>query len=133
MLAGLGEQPSAGAAAIARQVAWRDFYADVLSHRPDAVTRPIRRTFEQMPRDDPRASPLAASRLDAWQQGRTGFPLVDAGMRQLRAEGWMHNRVRLVVGSFLVKDLHLPWEDGAAWFEKLYAHGNNLMKVVLQP
>ena len=124
VLAGLARQPSAGAAGIARQVAWRDFYADVLWHRPDAVSRPIRRAFEQMPTDDPRTSALAAQRLAAWQQGRTGFPLVDAGLRQMLAEGWMHNRVRLVVGSFLVKDLHLPWEDGAAWFMRHLRDGD---------
>ena len=106
----------AGPASIARQVAWRDFYADVLWHRPDATSRPVQPRFAQLLRDDPTTSSTAAARLEAWQQGRTGYPLVDAGMRQLRAEGWMHNRVRLVVGSFLVKDLHLPWEDGARWF-----------------
>ena len=109
---GRGEGP----AAIARQVVWRDFYADVLWHRPGATTHPVQPRFADFRRDDPATSEVAAERLAAWQEGRTGFPLVDAGMRQLRAEGWMHNRVRLVTGSFLVKDLHLPWEDGAAWF-----------------
>ena len=116
VLADLAARPSEGTAAIARQVAWRDFYADVLWHRPAAISRPIRAEFAAMERDDPATSELAAQRLTAWQQGRTGFPLVDAGMRQLLAEGWMHNRVRLVVASFLVKDLHLGWEHGAAWF-----------------
>ena len=64
-----------------------------------------------------------ASALAAWQEGRTGFPLVDAGMRQLRATGWMHNRVRLVVGSFLTKDLHLDWRAGEAWFARLLLDG----------
>ena len=105
-----------GPAALARQVAWRDFYADVLWNRPDATRVPVQPRFRDFERDDPTTSGVAAARLDAWQRGRTGYPLVDAGMRQLLAEGWMHNRVRLVVGSFLVKDLHLPWEDGAAWF-----------------
>ncbi|SER12589.1 cryptochrome/photolyase family protein [Microlunatus flavus] len=116
LLADLAELTGEGPAAIARQVAWRDFYADVLWHRPDATRRPVQPRFRDFERDDPRTSGTAAARLDAWQQGRTGYPLVDAGMRQMLAEGWMHNRVRLVVGSFLVKDLHLPWEDGAAWF-----------------
>ena len=62
-------------------------------------------------------------RLEAWQEGRTGFPLVDAGMRQLRETGWMHNRVRLVVGSFLTKDLHLDWRAGEAWFARLLLDG----------
>ena len=69
-----------------------------------------------MPTDEPDQSPTAAERLAAWQQGRTGYPLVDAGMRQLQAEGWMHNRVRMVVASFLIKDLHLGWWHGAEWF-----------------
>ena len=107
---------SDGATALARQIAWRDFFADVLWHRPDAVTQPIRAEFKNMPTDEPDQSPTAAERLAAWQQGRTGYPLVDAGMRQLQAEGWMHNRVRMVVASFLIKDLHLGWWHGADWF-----------------
>ena len=69
-----------------------------------------------MPAEDPATSPDAARGLQAWQRGRTGFPMVDAGMRQLLAEGWMHNRVRMLVASFLVKDLHLGWWHGADWF-----------------
>ena len=69
-----------------------------------------------MPTDEPDADDRAADRLKAWQQGRTGYPLVDAGMRQLLAEGWMHNRVRMVVASFLIKDLHIGWWHGAEWF-----------------
>jgi deoxyribodipyrimidine photo-lyase len=61
---------------------------------------------------------LADQRLAAWQQGKTGYPMVDAGMRQLLATGWMHNRVRMIVASFLVKDLHLEWQQGAEWFER---------------
>ena len=60
---------------------------------------------------------LGKQRLEAWRQGKTGFPMVDAGMRQLLTEGWVHNRVRMIVASFLVKDLHLEWQQGAAWFE----------------
>ena len=62
--------------------------------------------------------------LRAWQEGRTGYPLVDAGMRQLRAEGWVHNRVRMVVASFLVKDLHLDWSRGARWFMQHLVDGD---------
>jgi deoxyribodipyrimidine photo-lyase len=113
VLADLAERPSEGSAAIARQVAWRDFYADVLLHRPDAVTHPIKHEFRELPVDDPVPGSVAAERLAAWEQGRTGYPLVDAGMRQMVAEGWMHNRLRLVTGSFLVKDLHLGWWHGA--------------------
>ena len=120
-LADLAGRRSPGPAALARQLAWRDFYADVLFHRPDAVRAPIRGEFERMPVDEPATDDRARERLAAWQQGRTGFPLVDAGMRQLLAEGWMHNRVRMVVASFLVKDLHLGWWHGAAWFlERLH-------------
>ena len=66
--------------------------------------------------DEPDQTEAAAAHLKAWQDGRTGYPLVDAGMRQLRAEGWMHNRVRMVVASFLIKDLHIGWWHGADWF-----------------
>ncbi len=69
-----------------------------------------------MPTDEPEPGSVAAERLAAWQQGRTGYPLVVAGMRQLQAENWMHNRVRMVVASFLIKDLHIGWEHGAAHF-----------------
>jgi deoxyribodipyrimidine photo-lyase len=105
-----------GAAAFRRQIAWRDFFADVLFHRPDGVSEPIRREFRRFPIDDPDQMETAAQRLKAWQEGQTGYPLVDAGMRQLLAEGWMHNRVRMVVASFLIKDLHIGWWHGADWF-----------------
>ena len=105
-----------GRLALARQIAWRDFFADTLFHRPDAVTEPIRPEFTRMPTDEPEPDTAAAERLKAWQQGQTGYPLVDAGMRQLLAEGWMHNRVRMVVASFLIKDLHIGWWHGADWF-----------------
>ncbi|HET9646670.1 MAG TPA: deoxyribodipyrimidine photo-lyase [Microlunatus sp.] len=116
LLSDLRSRRSKGAAALARQLAWRDFFADVLFHRPDAVTQPIRPEFSAMPTDEPSADQRIADRLEAWQQGRTGYPLVDAGMRQLLAEGWMHNRVRMVVASFLIKDLHVGWWHGAQWF-----------------
>jgi deoxyribodipyrimidine photo-lyase len=118
------EHQSKGAAAFSRQIVWRDFYADVLYHRPDAVTQPIRPGFKEMPADDPETDRAAADRLRAWQQGRTGFPLVDAGMRQLLAENWMHNRVRMVVASFLVKDLHIGWWHGADWFMQQLRDGD---------
>jgi deoxyribodipyrimidine photo-lyase len=116
ILADLRPARSSGAAAFTRQIAWRDFFADVLLHRPDAVTQPIRSDFKKMPTDEPDGAGRVAERLTAWQQGRTGYPLVDAGMRQLLAEGWMHNRVRLVTASFLIKDLHIGWWHGAEWF-----------------
>ncbi len=116
LLADLARARSTGSVALARQLAWRDFYADVLFARPDAVRQPIKREFSRMPVDQPEPGSLAAERLAAWQQGRTGYPLVDAGMRQLESERWMHNRVRMVVASFLVKDLHIGWTHGAAYF-----------------
>ncbi|OIP35427.1 MAG: hypothetical protein AUK27_04595 [Deltaproteobacteria bacterium CG2_30_66_27] len=99
-----------GAEAFLRQLVWRDFAHHLLFHFPATVHAPLREEFAAFPwRDDPAA-------LVAWQKGRTGYPLVDAGMRQLRKTGWMHNRVRMVVASFLVKDLLLPWRTGASWF-----------------
>jgi deoxyribodipyrimidine photo-lyase len=99
-----------GAEAFLRQLAWREFAHHLLFHFPATVHAPLREEFAAFPwRDDPAA-------LVAWQKGRTGYPLVDAGMRQLWKTGWMHNRVRMVVASFLVKDLLLPWRTGAAWF-----------------
>jgi deoxyribodipyrimidine photo-lyase len=112
----LREHRSRGAAALARQIAWRDFFADVLLHRPDAVSQPIRGEFTKMPTEEPDRTEITAKRLQAWKDGTTGYPLVDAGMRQLQAEGWMHNRVRMVVASFLIKDLHIGWWHGADWF-----------------
>jgi len=115
LLAGLARHQTKGAAAHARQVAWRDFFADVLYQRPDAVSEPVRPEFRQMKSDD-LSDPGTAARFEAWKQGRTGFPLVDAGMRQMRTEHWMHNRIRLVTASFLIKDLHVSWTAGAAVF-----------------
>jgi len=116
LLADLAPLRSQGSQAYTRQLAWRDFYGDVLFHRPDAVTKAVRPAFEAMATDDPGRNATAAERLEAWKQGRTGYPLVDAGMRQLLAEGWMHNRIRMVVASFLIKDLHIGWQHGAAFF-----------------
>ena len=95
------------------ELAWREFYADVLWHRPDSVRRALVPAMRAMRVDRGRH---ADRTFDAWAQGRTGYPIVDAGMRQLLSEGWMHNRVRMIVASFLVKDLHLDWARGARWF-----------------
>ena len=124
VLADLAVRRSEGATALARQIAWRDFFADALFRRPDAVSQPIKAEFKAMPTDEPDQTKRAAERLAAWQQGRTGFPLVDAGMRQLLAEGWMHNRVRMVVASFLIKDLHIGWWHGADWFMERLRDGD---------
>ncbi len=93
-----------------RQLIWREFAYHLLYHFPQIVSVPLNPTFTRFRwRRDCRA-------LKAWQQGQTGYPIVDAGMRQLWTTGWMHNRVRMLVGSFLVKDLLLPWQEGAKWF-----------------
>lgn len=95
------------------ELAWREFHADVLLRSPQTVSEPLDVRFSAMPVDTDAA---ARARFERWRQGLTGFPLVDAGMRQLARTGWMHNRVRMIVGSFLVKDLHLPWQWGAKHF-----------------
>ena len=103
-----GLRRSAGA--FLRQLGWREFGHHLLAAFPDSPERPLQARFAAFPwRED-------AAALEAWQRGRTGYPVVDAAMRQLWATGWMHNRARLLAGSFLVKDLLLPWQDGAAWF-----------------
>lgn len=99
------------AAPFLRQLAWRDFAHHVLYHHPHTLDEPLREEFSAFAWCDD------AGALEAWRMGRTGYPLVDAGMRQLLATGWMHNRVRLVVGSFFTKDLLQRWQDGAQWFE----------------
>jgi deoxyribodipyrimidine photo-lyase len=102
-----------GAQAYLRELAFRDFYADVLHHWPASAWRNWNSEFDSIKTDTGAA---AKYRFEAWKAGETGFPLVDAGMRQLRETGFMHNRVRMIVASFLVKDLHLPWQWGAEWF-----------------
>ena len=92
------------------EVGWREFAHHLLFHFPHTPTEPLRADFKKFPwRKD-------AAWLRAWQKGHTGYPIVDAGMRELWTTGWMHNRVRMIVASFLVKDLLLPWQEGARWF-----------------
>ena len=98
------------AAGFIRQLGWREFAYHLLYHFPYTVEKPLRKEFENFPWSENQAS------LKAWQKGQTGFPIVDAGMRELWTTGWMHNRVRMITGSFLVKDLHLPWNEGASFF-----------------
>jgi deoxyribodipyrimidine photo-lyase len=99
-----------GAESYLREIGWREFAHHLIFHFPHTAVAPLRAEFAHFPwADDPAG-------LKAWQRGRTGYPLVDAGMRELWATGWMHNRVRMVVASFLVKDLLLPWQAGADWF-----------------
>ena len=98
------------------ELAWREFYADVLWHNPSSAWSDLRPALANMTYADPRTEPDTAAAFDAWRAGRTGYPFVDAGMRQLLEEGWMHNRVRMVTASFLVKHLHVWWPHGARHF-----------------
>ena len=108
----------AGAESFRRQLCWRDFHHHVMRHFPD--NRYLE--FQERHRDIPWRPPKWG--FDSWRRGDTGYPLVDAGMRQLRSEGWMHNRVRLVVGSFLTKDLGIDWRLGEAHFMSLLLDGD---------
>lgn len=110
-----------GAQAYLRELAFRDFYAGVLCEWPESAWWNWNRGFDAIEVDDDRD---ATRRFVAWKAGRTGFPIVDAGMRQLAATGFMHNRVRMIVASFLVKDLHLPWQWGAKWFLEQLVDGD---------
>ena len=104
-----------GISTFENELAWREFYADVLFHQPESARADLTSALSGMDYTDV-SKGAGAERFEAWKQGRTGFPIVDAGMRQLRDEGWMHNRVRMITASFLVKDLHVWWQHGARWF-----------------
>ena len=93
-----------------RQVIWRDFAYHNMFYFNELADQPLRKEFNHFPWVDDAAA------LKRWQRGRTGFPIVDSGMRELWATGYMHNRVRMIVGSFLTKDLRIDWRQGAAWF-----------------
>jgi deoxyribodipyrimidine photo-lyase len=102
--------PARASETFLKEVLWREFAGHLLWHRPDMPERPLRAEFADFPwQRDP-------ALLRAWQRGRTGYPIVDAGMRQLWRTGWMHNRVRMIAASLLVKHMLQPWQDGAAWF-----------------
>jgi deoxyribodipyrimidine photo-lyase len=108
-----------GSKAFRRQLCWRDFYQHVLVHHPENARQEYQARYRgtlTWAGDD--------AEFTAWTEGRTGFPLVDAGMRQLHREGWMHNRVRLMVGSFLTKDLGIDWRRGEDWFMRLLLDGD---------
>ncbi len=104
---------TAGADHFRSEIAWREFYADVLFHQPDTKWNNLQQKMNILPVD---SGPAAEEKFAAFCGARTGFPVVDAGIRQMLATGWMHNRVRMIVASFLVKDLHLPWQWGARFF-----------------
>ena len=109
LLADTAEHGGPGVGTYENELAWRDFYADVLHHNPDSAWHDLQRV-PGLTYDEPQDA------IDAWKSGTTGFPIVDAGMRQLLAEGWMHNRLRMVTASFLTKDLHVWWPLGARHF-----------------
>ena len=108
LLADLGESKAHDT--FRKEIAWREFYADVLCNNPDTDTEYYAPRFKEMRYDKP------GKQFKAWCDGKTGYPFVDAAMRQLVQEGWMHNRTRMVVASFLVKDLHLEWQLGERFF-----------------
>jgi deoxyribodipyrimidine photo-lyase len=110
LLAGLGESKAHDT--FRKEIAWREFYADVLHNYPHTDKDYYAPQFANMRYDEP------GEKFKAWCEGKTGYPFVDAGMRQLVTEGWMHNRVRMVVASFLAKDLHIEWQHGALFFEE---------------
>ncbi|MCC0006940.1 MAG: deoxyribodipyrimidine photo-lyase [Hyphomicrobiaceae bacterium] len=93
-----------------KELVWREFSRHLLFHAPNLPEQPFRQEFASFPWQQDDAA------LKAWRSGRTGYPIVDAGMRELWSTGWMHNRVRMIVASFLIKDLMIPWQDGERWF-----------------
>ncbi|MET8585638.1 deoxyribodipyrimidine photo-lyase [Streptomyces collinus] len=115
--AGAADNP--GARAFVRQLAWRDFHRQLLAARPGAATADYRTK-----RDRWRSERTARADIEAWREGRTGYPVVDAAMRQLRHEGWMHNRGRLLTASFLTKTLYVDWRVGARHFLDLLVDGD---------
>ncbi len=112
-IAAHGSGRTTAAETFVTELAWREFYADVLWHRPDSAWHDLRDELSGLEYDD---DAQAQERVEAWRQGRTGYPIVDAGMRQLLAQGWMHNRLRMITASFLTKDLHVWWPVGARHF-----------------
>ncbi|WP_141733632.1 cryptochrome/photolyase family protein [Oligoflexus tunisiensis] len=104
------QAPSAGTESFLRQMIWREFAITSLFHQPTMDRLPIIAPFQDFPwADEP-------EQLEAWKSGRTGYPLVDAGLREMLQTGWMHNRVRMIVGSFLIKNLHINWTAGFDFF-----------------
>lgn len=106
----MADEVAQGGEVFCKELAWREFSAHLLHHWPDLPDVPFRKAFAEFPWEG------SDEAVEAWQQGRTGYPIVDAGMRELWHTGWMHNRVRMVVASFLTKHLLVPWQQGEAWF-----------------
>lgn len=103
------------------ELCWREFYGDVLFHQPHTTWKNLQPKMDSIQVD---TDAQAKKKFAQWCAGNTGYPIVDAGMRQMLATGWMHNRVRMVAASFLVKDLHLPWQWGAKFFMKHLVDGD---------
>jgi deoxyribodipyrimidine photo-lyase len=117
-IADRADRPGEGQRVFLSEIAWREFYAHVLWHHPHVLREPFQAAFAGLPyRDDPGA-------FDAWREGRTGYPVVDAAMRQLRATGWVHNRARMIAASFLTKHLLLDWRLGEAEFMRHLVDGD---------
>jgi deoxyribodipyrimidine photo-lyase len=102
--------PGKGADVFIKELLWREFSISLLWHNPQLPETPLKPEFEKFPWGE------NAAHLRAWQAGKTGYPIVDAGMRELWQTGWMHNRVRMITASFLVKHLLIPWQEGEKWF-----------------
>jgi deoxyribodipyrimidine photo-lyase len=98
-----------------KELVWRDYAQNLIVMLPDLGRANGKAQFDEFPWRDPN-EPTVAADIAAWQQGRTGYPIVDAGMRQLWATGWMHNRVRMIAASFLIKHLLVDWRIGEQWF-----------------
>lgn len=111
----------AGADHFRSEIAWREFYADVLFNQPHTVWENLQSKMDALPND---TGDDARAKFEVFCSGNTGYPIVDAGIRQMLTTGWMHNRVRMIVASFLVKDLHLPWQWGAKFFMEHLVDGD---------
>ena len=112
-----------GGEPLVREVVWRDFYANVLYQMPHTTWQNFNPNFDKIEVDSIE-DPAKAAQFEAWKAGRTGYPIVDSAMRQLNETGWMHNRLRMIVASFLVKDIHLPWQLGAKYFMERLLDGD---------
>ena len=117
-LAAAEPQAEEGVRAWIDELVWRDFYHAILDVHPRVLGGAFREAYDRLEWDD------SPERLRAWQRGMTGYPIIDAGMRELAATGWVHNRVRMIVASFLVKDLHIDWREGERWFMRRLVDGD---------
>ena len=117
-LAAAEPEAEEGVGAWIDELVWREFYHAILDAHPRVLAGAFREAYDGLEWDED------ADRLEAWQAGLTGYPIVDAGMRELTATGWMHNRARMIVASFLVKDLHVDWREGERWFMRRLVDGD---------